>query len=60
MDLGTIGVWTRLPHGSADEIAATVRAHLDAGANHVALQAVGEPGIPRQGWTAVAEAMTAS
>jgi probable F420-dependent oxidoreductase len=47
-----------IPHGSADEIAATVRAHLDAGANHVALQAVGEPGIPRQGWTALAEALT--
>jgi probable F420-dependent oxidoreductase len=48
-----------VPHGSADEIATTVRAHLDAGANHVALQPVGEPGIPRQGWTALAEAMTA-
>jgi probable F420-dependent oxidoreductase len=48
-----------VPHGSADEIATTVRAHLDAGANHVALQAVGEPGIPRQGWTALAEAITA-
>jgi probable F420-dependent oxidoreductase len=47
-----------IPHGSADEIAATVRAHLDAGANHVTLQAIGEPGIPRQGWTALAEAMT--
>jgi len=47
------------PHGSADEIAAVVRAHLDAGANHVALQAIGEPGIPRAGWTALAEAMTA-
>jgi probable F420-dependent oxidoreductase len=48
-----------IPHGSAVEIAAAVRAHLDAGANHVALQAVGEPGIPRAAWTAVAEAMTA-
>jgi probable F420-dependent oxidoreductase len=47
-----------IPHGSADEIATTVRAHLDAGASHVALQAVGEPGIPRQGWTALARAMT--
>jgi probable F420-dependent oxidoreductase len=44
-----------LPHGSADEIATTVRAHLDAGANHVALQALGEPGIPRRGWGALAE-----
>jgi probable F420-dependent oxidoreductase len=47
-----------IPHGSADEIAKAVHAHLDAGANHVVLQAVGEPGIPRQGWTALAEAMT--
>jgi probable F420-dependent oxidoreductase len=43
-----------IPHGSADEIATAVRAHLDAGANHVPLQAIGEPGIPRQGWTALA------
>jgi probable F420-dependent oxidoreductase len=46
-----------VPHGSAEEIAAVMRAHLDAGADHVALQAVGEPGIPRAGWTALAEAM---
>ncbi|MGZ4411761.1 MAG: TIGR03620 family F420-dependent LLM class oxidoreductase [Gaiellaceae bacterium] len=46
-----------IPHGSAGEIAAVARAHLDAGANHVVLQAVGEPGIPRRGWTALAEAM---
>jgi probable F420-dependent oxidoreductase len=48
-----------IPHGSAEEIAAAVRTHLDAGANHVALQAVGEPGVPREGWTALAEVMTA-
>jgi probable F420-dependent oxidoreductase len=46
-----------IPHGTAEEIATAVRAHLDAGANHVALQALGEPGIPREGWTALAEAM---
>jgi probable F420-dependent oxidoreductase len=46
-----------VPHGTADEIAAVVSAHLDAGADHVAVQAVGEPGIPRQAWTALAEAM---
>ncbi|HVN62007.1 MAG TPA: TIGR03620 family F420-dependent LLM class oxidoreductase [Gaiellaceae bacterium] len=46
-----------IPHGSAEEIAAVARAHLDAGADHVALQALGEPGIPRRGWTALAEAM---
>ncbi len=41
-----------IPHGTAGEIAAVVRAHLDAGADHVAVQALGEPGIPRQGWSA--------
>jgi probable F420-dependent oxidoreductase len=46
-----------IPHGSAEEIARVVRRHLDAGANHVALQAVGEPGIPRAGWTGLAEAL---
>jgi probable F420-dependent oxidoreductase len=47
-----------LPRGSAEEVATVVRAHLEAGADHVALQAVGEPGIPHRGWTALAEAMT--
>jgi probable F420-dependent oxidoreductase len=46
-----------IPHGSAAEIATAVQAHLDAGADHVALQAVGELGIPRQGWTSLAQAM---
>jgi probable F420-dependent oxidoreductase len=45
-----------LPHGSAEEIARVVRTHFDAGADHVVLQALGEWGIPRQGWTALAEA----
>lgn len=46
-----------IPHGTADEIAAVARAHLDAGADHVVLQAVGEQGLPRAGWTALADAM---
>jgi probable F420-dependent oxidoreductase len=46
-----------IPHGTAEEIAAAVRRHLEAGADHVAVQALGEPGIPRQGWTAIAEAL---
>ena len=46
-----------VPNGSAEEIAAVARAHFDAGADHVALQAVGEDGIPRAGWTALAEAL---
>ncbi|MFL5954344.1 MAG: TIGR03620 family F420-dependent LLM class oxidoreductase [Gaiellaceae bacterium] len=47
-----------VPHGSAEEIAAVLRSHLDAGADHVAVQPIGEPGIPRKRWTAIAEAMS--
>jgi probable F420-dependent oxidoreductase len=47
-----------IAHGSADQIAAVARAHLAAGADHVALQALGETGIPRRGWTALAGALT--
>ena len=46
-----------VPHGSAEELAAVARAHLGAGADHVVLQVTGEPGIPRRGWTALAEAL---
>jgi probable F420-dependent oxidoreductase len=46
-----------VPHGSAEHIAAVVDEHFDAGADHVALQVLGEPGIPRNGWTALAEAI---
>jgi probable F420-dependent oxidoreductase len=45
-----------VPHGSADDVVDVARAHLDAGANHVAVQPVGEQGIPRAGWTAFARA----
>jgi hypothetical protein len=34
-----------------------VRAHLDAGADHVCLQPMGEDGIPRKSWTALASAL---
>ena len=30
-----------IPHGSAEQIAETVREHLDAGADHVCLQPLG-------------------
>lgn len=40
-----------IPQGSADEIAAIVHAHLDAGADHVCVQPLGEDGIPRNAWT---------
>jgi probable F420-dependent oxidoreductase len=48
---------TIVPHGSADEIAAAARAHLDAGADHVCLQTVGGQGVPRAEWTALASAL---
>ncbi len=46
-----------IPHGTADEIAAVVREHLGAGANHVCLQPVGITGIPVEAWTALASAL---
>jgi probable F420-dependent oxidoreductase len=46
-----------VPHGSAEQIAEVVRAHFDAGADHVCLQPLGEEGIPRTSWTAVAKAL---
>jgi probable F420-dependent oxidoreductase len=46
-----------IPHGRAEQVAAVVQEHFDAGADHVALQVLGEPGIPRQGWTALAESI---
>jgi probable F420-dependent oxidoreductase len=48
---------TIVPHGTADEIAAAARAHLEAGADHVCLQPVGVRGIPRAEWTALAAAL---
>jgi probable F420-dependent oxidoreductase len=46
-----------IPHGSAGDIAEVVHAHLDAGADHVCLQPLGEEGIPRRSWTALAQAL---
>jgi probable F420-dependent oxidoreductase len=46
-----------IPHGTADEIAAAAREHLDAGANHVCLQPVGVSGMPREDWAALAAAL---
>ena len=46
-----------IPHGTADQIAAVARAHLDAGADHVCLQPVGVSGIPHEEWTALASAL---
>jgi probable F420-dependent oxidoreductase len=46
-----------VPHGNAEQIAASARAHRDAGADHVCLQPVGVEGIPRAEWTALADAL---
>ncbi|HEX4733075.1 MAG TPA: TIGR03620 family F420-dependent LLM class oxidoreductase [Thermoleophilaceae bacterium] len=46
-----------IPQGSAELIAEVVHAHLDAGADHVCLQPLGEPGIPRKSWIALAEVL---
>jgi probable F420-dependent oxidoreductase len=46
-----------IPQGSAGQIADVVHAHLEAGADHVCLQALGEQGIPRESWTALAKAL---
>ncbi len=43
-----------IPHGTAAEVAAVARAHLEAGADHVCLQPVGASGIPREQWAALA------
>ncbi len=43
-----------VPQGSAADVATVARAHLNAGADHVCLQAVGTSGIPTQQWTALA------
>jgi probable F420-dependent oxidoreductase len=46
-----------IPHGSAHDIAAVARAHLDAGADHVCVQPVGTTGVPSEEWTALASAL---
>jgi probable F420-dependent oxidoreductase len=43
-----------IPHGSAEEIAEAVRAHLDAGADHVCVQPVGHGGEPIEDYRALA------
>jgi len=48
---------TVVPHGSPEQIAEVVLAHLDAGADHVCLQPLGEEGIPAESWTALANVL---
>ena len=49
-----------VPQGSAEAIAEVVRAHFDAGADHVCLQPVGIRGVPEREWTALAAALQAA
>lgn len=46
-----------IPHGTAAEVAAAVRAHVEAGADHVALQAVDTSGVPAAEWSQLAAAL---
>lgn len=46
-----------IPHGSAADVAARVREHREAGADHVALQALGVDGVPAGEWQALANAL---
>jgi probable F420-dependent oxidoreductase len=46
-----------IPHGTAAEVADAARAYVEAGADHVALQPLGEPGIPAADWSQLAAAL---
>ena len=46
-----------IPHGTAADIAAVAHAHVEAGADHVALQTIGAEGIPADEWRALAAAL---
>jgi probable F420-dependent oxidoreductase len=51
---------TVVAHGSAEQIAEAVKAHLDAGADHVCLQPVGHGGVPLDDYRALARVLTSS
>jgi probable F420-dependent oxidoreductase len=46
-----------VPHGSAQAVAEAVRAHLDAGADHVALQPLGHGDVSVADYEALAKAL---
>jgi probable F420-dependent oxidoreductase len=46
-----------VPHGSAEELAEVVRAHLDAGADHVCVQPIGHGPTPVDDYRALAAAL---
>jgi probable F420-dependent oxidoreductase len=43
-----------VPQGTAEQVADSVRAHIDAGADHVCVQTLGVEGVPVQAWTELA------
>jgi probable F420-dependent oxidoreductase len=49
-----------VPHGSAEQVADAVRAHFDAGADHVCLQPVGHGGVPLEDYRALARVLMPS
>ena len=46
-----------VPHGTAEQVAEAVQAHLDAGADHVCLQPVGHGGVPLEDYRALARVL---
>ncbi len=46
-----------IPRGTAQDIAAAAHAHVEAGADHVALQTIGGEGVPADEWRALAAAL---
>jgi probable F420-dependent oxidoreductase len=46
-----------IPQGSPERVAEVVRGHLEAGADHVCVQPLGEEGIPRESWAALAKVL---
>ena len=46
-----------IPHGDAEHVADAVRAHLDAGADHVCIQPLGHGGHPAGDYRALAEVL---
>jgi probable F420-dependent oxidoreductase len=46
-----------VPHGSADAVANAIRAHLDAGADHVCIQPIGHGPLPLDDYRALARAL---
>ncbi len=46
-----------VPQGAAEHVAEVVESHFEAGADHVCLQPLGEQGIPREAWTALARVL---